>query len=235
MRFLTGILAAVILTGGSALAQTPATSAPKTPAPAHQPGTPAQPPAASAAPSASEAPPALEKPDPAKEAAIRHLMDLTQTSKLGDNIANYISGQVRSVMGRTLQKPDDLQKFMDAFTQKFTAAAPSSAVTDAQIPVYSHFFSMEDVEGLIKFYESPLGQRVVKTLPQVAQQTQQAGMQIDQKAAIEVLRSMSIEYPELKQMLPPEPGAAPPPGPAPAPGPGAGAAPSGPPPPPAEK
>ena len=235
MRFLTGILAAVILTGGSALAQTPATSAPKTPAPAHQPGTPAQPPAASAAPSASEAPPALEKPDPAKEAAIRHLMDLTQTSKLGDNIANYISRQVRSVMGRTLQKPDDLQKFMDAFTQKFTAAAPPSAVTDAQIPVYSHFFSMEDVEGLIKFYESPLGQRVVKTLPQVAQQTQQAGMQIDQKAAIEVLRSMSIEYPELKQMLPPEPGAAPPPGPAPAPGPGASAAPSGPPPPPAEK
>jgi hypothetical protein len=235
MRFLTGILAAVILTGGSALAQTPATSAPKTPAPAHQPGTPAQPPAASAAPSASEAPPALEKPDPAKEAAIRHLMDLTQTSKLGDNIANYISGQVRSVMGRTLQKPDDLQKFMDAFTQKFTAAAPPSAVTDAQIPVYSHFFSMEDVEGLIKFYESPLGQRVVKTLPQVAQQTQQAGMQIDQKAAIEVLRSMSIEYPELKQMLPPEPGAAPAPAPAPAPGPGASAAPSGPPPPPAEK
>ncbi len=235
MRFLTGILAAVILIGGSALAQTPATSAPKTPAPAHQPGTPAQPPAASAAPSASEAPPALEKPDPAKEAAIRHLMDLTQTSKLGDNIANYISGQVRSVMGRTLQKPDDLQKFMDAFTQKFTAAAPPSAVTDAQIPVYSHFFSMEDVEGLIKFYESPLGQRVVKTLPQVAQQTQQAGMQIDQKAAIEVLRSMSIEYPELKQMLPPEPGAAPAPAPAPAPGPGAGAAPSGPPPPPAEK
>ena len=93
MRFLTGILAAVILIGGSALAQTPATSAPKTPAPAHQPGTPAQPPAASAAPSASEAPPALEKPDPAKEAAIRHLMDLTQTSKLGDNIANYISGR----------------------------------------------------------------------------------------------------------------------------------------------
>ena len=230
MRFLTGILAAVVLAGGSALAQTPA-GAPKAPAP----GAPPQPPTASAPPSAPAPPPALEKADPAKEAAIRHLMDLTQTSKLGDNIANYISGQVRSVMGRTLQKPEDLQKFMDAFTQKFTAAAPSSAVTDAQIPVYSHFFSMEDIEALIKFYESPLGQRVVKTLPQVAQQTQQAGMQIDQKAAIEVLRSMSIEYPELKQMLPPEPGAAPPPGPAPAPGPGAGAAPSGPPPPPAEK
>ena len=93
--------------------------------------------------------------------------------------------------------------------QKFTAAAPPSAVTDAEIPVYSHFFSMEDIQGLIKFYESPLGQRVVKTLPQVAQQTQQAGVQMDQKAALDVLRSMSTEYPELKQLLPPEPGAAP--------------------------
>jgi hypothetical protein len=157
-------------------------------------------------------PPALEKPDPAKDAAIRHLMDLTQTSKLGENITNAITAQVRQVMGRSLQKPEDLQKFMDAFSQKFNAEAPPSAVTDAQIPVYSHFFSMDDIQGLIKFYESPLGQRVVKSLPQVAAQTQQAGVQLDQKAALDVLRSMSADYPELKQLLPPEPGAAPPAG-----------------------
>jgi hypothetical protein len=210
MRLLTGILAMAAFIAVPAWAQTPATGTPKAPAPAP-----------SASQGGSEAPAPLEKPDPAKETAIRHLMDLTQTSKLGDNISNYISGQVRSVMSRTLQKPDDLQKFMDAFTQKFTVAAPPSAVTDAQVPVYSHYFSMEDIQGLIKFYESPLGQRVVKTLPQVAQQTQQAGMQIDQKAAVDVLRGMSTEYPELKQMLPPEPGG--PPNPAP----GAGVAPGG--------
>ena len=50
-------------------------------------------------------------------------------------------------------------------------------------------------QGLIKFYESPLGQRVVKTLPEVVQNTQQTGVQMDQKAALEVLRSMSTEYP----------------------------------------
>jgi hypothetical protein len=77
---------------------------------------------------------------------------------------------------------------------------------------------MEDIQALIKFYESPLGQHVVKTLPQVAQQTQQAGVQMDQKAALDVLRSMSTDYPELKQLLPPEPGA-----PTPGAGPGAGA------------
>ena len=115
-------------------------------------------------------------------------------------------------MSRTIQQPDQLQKFMDAFTQKFQAAAPTSAVTDAEIPIYSHYFTMEDIQGLIKFYESPLGQRVVKSLPEVVQNTQQTGVQMDQKAALDVLRTMSTEYPELKQMLPPEPGATPPPG-----------------------
>jgi uncharacterized protein len=98
---------------------------------------------------------------------------------------------------------------MDAFSQKFAASAPSSAITDAQVPVYARFFSLDDIQGLIKFYESPLGQRVVKNLPQVVQQTQRAGVQIDQKAAIDVLRSMSDEYPELKPMLPPSSGVAP--------------------------
>jgi len=211
MKFSIGILAAIALIASSGLAQGVAAPAQQKTSPQHQPG--------GAAPSVppSPAPPPLEKPDPAKETAIRHLMDLTQTSKLGDNISSAITGQVRNVMSQKIQQPDQLQKFMDTFSQKFGVAAPTSAVVDAEIPVYSHYFSIEDIQGLIKFYESPLGQRVVKSLPEVVQQTQQAGVQLGQKAAIEVLRSMSTEYPDLKQMLPPEPGATPA-------GPGAGGA-----------
>jgi len=221
MRFSIGILAASMLMAGPVLAQTPATAPQPKPPAQHQPGT-----AAPGTNPAADAPgksPSLDKPDPAKEAAIRHLMEITQTSKLGDNISNAIAQQVRGVMSRAIQQPEDLQKFMDAFTQKFTAAAPSSAVTDAEIPVYAHYFTMEDIEGLIKFYESPLGQRVVKNLPEVVQNTQRTGVEMDQKAALEVLRSMSTEYPQLKQMLPPESGA----GPAPGPGTAPGAAPGG--------
>jgi len=114
-------------------------------------------------------------PDPAKEAAIRHLMDLTQTSKLGDNIQSYITDQVRTGLARAL-KPDTLPKFMDEFNQKFVSAAPASRVTDAIVPIYANAFSTEDIKGLIQFYESPLGQRVVKNLPTVDQQSQAAGV-----------------------------------------------------------
>jgi hypothetical protein len=130
-------------------------------------------------------------------------MDLTQTSKLGDNIQTYITNQVRTGLSRAL-KPDTLPKFMDEFNQKFVSAAPASGVTDAMVPIYAGAFSTEDIQGLIQFYESPLGQRVVKNLPTVDQQTQAVGVRIEQAAALTILRGMSEEYPELKQILPPE-------------------------------
>jgi hypothetical protein len=74
------------------------------------------------------------------------------------------------------------------------------------VPIYASAFSTEDIQGLIQFYESPLGQRVVKNLPAVDQQSQAAGVRIEQTAALTILRGMSEEYPELKQILPPEPG-----------------------------
>jgi hypothetical protein len=46
-------------------------------------------------------------------------------------------------------------------------------------------------------------------LPQVSQESQLAGVQLDQPIAIETLRSMETEYPQLKQMLPPDPSAPP--------------------------
>ncbi|MGA6961179.1 MAG: DUF2059 domain-containing protein, partial [Candidatus Acidiferrales bacterium] len=172
----------------------------------HMPGTPAQPGQKSADAGTAAA---LDKIDPAKEAAIRKLIEITEVSKIGDNISTALTNQVRNVMGRAIPA-EQLPKFMDTFTQKFTASAPSSAVTDAVVTVYAKHLSLEDVQELIKFYESPLGQRMVKTLPEVSQESEQAGAKIDQKAAIDTLRSMSEDYPQLKQMLPPEnPGAAP--------------------------
>ena len=211
MKLRTALIAAILCVAGPAMAQTqPGTTAP----PAHTPGT--------KAPAAASAPPdkPAEKLDAAKETAIRHLMDITETSKMGDNLNAAITRQVHEVMGKAIPQ-DQLPKFMDTFSQKFAVAAPSSAVTDSMVPVYAKNFTMEDIQGLIKFYESPLGQQVVKVMPGVVQQSQASGLAIDQKAAISTLRSMSEEYPQLKQMLPPDPSAPPEPAPStlsPAPG-----------------
>jgi hypothetical protein len=202
MKFTRAIVAAVCLAIPVA-AQAPAAGTPQKPPAQHQPGTPAQPAATPAQSSSATKTAPADKVDPAKEAAVRHLMEITQTSKLGDNIASFISNQVRSGISRGIA-PDALPKFMDSFNQKFAATGVASAVTNEMIPIYARAFSMEDIQGLIQFYESPLGQRVVKSLPEVVQESQAAGVQLEQSAALNVLKGMSDQYPELKQILPPD-------------------------------
>lgn len=215
MKIRAALITAVLCIAVPVGAQTPTPSMAQEPA-QHQPGIPAPPKPSQSAPDQTKKPEptatAAAKPDPAKEAAIRRLMELTQTSKLGDNIQSYITSQVRTGVGSAL-KADALSKFMDEFNQKLVSAAPASNVTDAMVPIYASAFSTEDIQGLIQFYESPLGQRVVKNLPAVDQQSQAAGVRIEQGAALAILRGMSQEYPELKQILPPEPGQPAPPAP----------------------
>lgn len=196
MKLRSLMIAAGLCIAGPALAQTPSGNLPKAPV-AHHHAAQAAEPAKAAGSKASTA----AKIDPAKEAAIRHLIDITETSKLGDSMSAYISNQVRTFMSHSMD-PAALPKFMDTFNQKFTASAPPQNITDAMVPIYDRAFSKEDIQGLVKFYESPLGQHVVKVLPQVVEDSQNTAAKMDQEAALNVLRGMSNDYPELKKILP---------------------------------
>jgi hypothetical protein len=216
MKLLTAVIAGLLCAAGPALAQAPASSTQPTLAPHATPGQ-----AAPAKPATQTPPAPAEKIDPAKDAAIRHLMDVTETSKMGANIANYITGKVHDGAGRSIPA-DQLPKFMDTFSQKFTAGIPPTAVNDAIVAIYAKHFSLDDIQALTKFYESPIGQRIVKEMPDVDQQMAVAGQQIETAVALTALRSMMDEYPQLKQMLPPDSSAPAPSGaPAPAPAPAA--------------
>jgi hypothetical protein len=175
-----------------------------------QPGTPATPPpqhipgqTGAKAPEATPADKPAEKLDPAKEAAIRHLMDITETSKLGENMNAAVIRQVHDFISQALPQ-EQVPKFMDTFSQKYTASAPTGPVTDAMVPIYARNFTMEEIQQLTKFYESPLGQHLVKVMPKVVGESQAAGARIDQPLAVAALRSMETDYPQIKQMLPAE-------------------------------
>ena len=217
MKLRTAVIAGLLCAAGPALAQAPASSTQPALAPHATPGQAAPAKPAAQTPAAQNPPAPAEKIDPAKDAAIRHLMDVTETSKMAANIANYITGKVHDGAGRTIPA-DQLPKFMDTFSQKFSAGLPPTAVNDAIVAVYAKHFSLDDIQALTKFYESPIGQRIVKEMPDVDQQMAVAGQQIETAVALSALRSMMDEYPQLKQMLPPD-SSAPAPSGAPAPAP----------------
>jgi len=201
MKFCHAFIVGAVLVAGPALGQTPAQTQPVQ----HQPGVPAAQPAQQMKPQVLPASPSqpAEKVDPEKEKAIRHLMDLNGSSKLADNMTEAMAFQVKTAMSRNLSA-DRLQKFMDDFNQKLNSRSPANEVASAEVSTYSQHFTMEDLKGMIQFYESPVGQRMAKALPVVMQESQKSAADIERNAALETLRNMTDDYPELKTMLPGE-------------------------------
>jgi hypothetical protein len=154
-------------------------------------------------------------------------MEVTGSGKLGEEIMNLLLQQVRTGMSRTITQDQRMEGFMTTFSKEFQARVTPEKIEDAIIPIYSQHLSLEDIQSLTRFYQTPAGQHVIQALPQIVQESQAVGAQMGQKAALETLRGMSVQYPELKQILPPDDSAAPAGAAVPAPTPNAAPATSG--------
>jgi hypothetical protein len=136
-------------------------------------------------------------------------MEVTGSAKLGDEVGSYLVGQVHDGAVRGITPDARFQKFMDTFNKEFASRYSSSEVMERAVAIYAAHLSIEDIQAISQFYESPAGQRMIQALPQIVQESQAAGVQIGQKAAMDSLRTMTADYPELKDMLPPDSGAGP--------------------------
>lgn len=168
---------------------------------------------------ATGAPPAAAAPapvDPAKAAVVRQLMSVTGSGKLGEEYVDLITERVRQVVSPAIPDPQRLQQFMDAFTKNFSTRITAAQVNDAQVPIYASHLSTEDLQALLNFYQTAAGQRILKALPQIVQESQGAAANMVQPAAMDTLRQMGSQYPEVNPILQ-EQGAARPPASVPAP------------------
>lgn len=64
-----------------------------------------------------------------------------------------------------------------SYWQNFIDASGTEQLMDKMVPVYQKHFTAEDVAGLLKFYKSPLGQKVISQMPV----TMAEGMKIGQQ------------------------------------------------------
>ena len=149
-----------------------------------------------------EATPAAPRPriDPAKEADIRRLMEVTGAQERGKQVESLMLQQLRPLIEKSLPPGDRTQKIVGIFLEKFQARFRGTDMLEPIVPIYDKYLTDDDIRGLIQFYESPLGQRVIKILPQVTQESFAAGVALGRKIVSDILGDMSQEYPELKQL-----------------------------------
>jgi len=58
------------------------------------------------------------------------------------------------------------------------------------VPVYQKHFSVEDIRELIKFYESPIGQKLAVKTPLITQESMQVGQQWGMKIGQDFVKKM---------------------------------------------
>jgi uncharacterized protein len=114
-----------------------------------------------------------------KEAKIRQLMELTGASKLGQQVMNQ--------MLTTFQ-----QKFPDfppQMAEEFQRAFHADSLVSIIVPIYAKYFTDADIDGLIAFYGTETGKKLITVMPDMTREIQtistewgrQIGMQIGEK------------------------------------------------------
>ncbi|EIM01444.1 hypothetical protein UUC_11454 [Rhodanobacter denitrificans] len=97
-------------------------------------------------------------------------------------------GQMNTQMATLMQQK--LPCVPAAYWQGFVDGDGAAAVTQRMVPVFQRHFSGEEVDGLLKFYRSPLGQKVLTEMPASVAEAVQAGRQWGQERTRTMLQEL---------------------------------------------
>lgn len=126
---------------------------------------------------------AMASSAPATEDQVRQLMEVVGLGKM----LLQMNTQAVTTLEQSMPcvKPEFWQNYMDANqTQLFIGRL---------VPVWQRHFTSDEMNGLLKFYRSPLGQKVITEMPTTMAEANQAGQQWSHERSDQMVN-------ELKQM-----------------------------------
>jgi len=134
------------------------------------------------------------------EAQVRQLMDVFGVGRM----LSQMNTQMAGVMSR------QLPCVPASYWQGFVDANGTRDLTNRMVPIYQRHFTAEDIDGLLKFYRSPLGQKVITQMPATMAEGMQIGQQWGKQRAQGMLADLQKKGTiDAQGRCPASPGAAP--------------------------
>lgn len=145
---------------------------------------------------------AQEKPiDPEKAQNIQRLLQLTGAEKLQKSMAEQMINLLRPTLLKAGGSDEKAQKVLNRFSELLVEEFQKANFIDLTTEIYDKYFTNDDIKGLIAFYETPIGQKAIGLLPTVSQESVKRGAELGQAAATRAVSRLTIEFPELKNVL----------------------------------
>ena len=142
-----------------------------------------------------------KKIEPAKEADIRKLLKVTGTAALLEQTMQTMEKNVKPMMTQALPAGEYREKLVDLFFDKFHAKLDLQKFLDLAVPIYDKYLSDEEIKGLIQFYQTPLGQKALKALPQLTEELGEAGRKMGETLGRESMMEVLAEHPEIEKAM----------------------------------
>ncbi len=96
---------------------------------------------------------------------INQLLELTGSGKMAIQMMDQIMGSFKTTHSKTSED----------FLKEFKKEVKAEDLTNMIIPIYDKHYTESDIDQLIAFYNSPIGKKMISTMPQVIQESMVVG------------------------------------------------------------
>ncbi|HYS54824.1 MAG TPA: DUF2059 domain-containing protein [Thermoanaerobaculia bacterium] len=118
-----------------------------------------------------------------KRETIRTLLDIMGVARLADAMIDQMFTQFAK------NTPSVPLKAWNRLRSRMKGAELIELMT----PVYDKYYTLEDLEAMIAFYRTPVGQKVVRTLPDVSREGFQVGQEWGRRKGEQVMKELRSE------------------------------------------
>ena len=137
---------------------------------------------------------------PASKEDIERYLTAMDTPEMMKNVMAAMTQQMHKIVHEQAQKQPNLPADFEARTDKMLDDMfkdfPVQELIDVMVPVYQKHLTKGDVDGLVAFYTSPTGKKVLKEMPAMMQESMQAASGVAQKLMAEANERVKIQIAE---------------------------------------
>jgi len=141
------------------------------------------------------------KIDPQKEADIRRLLQVMCAQTTMAQAMADMETNIRPLLMSSLPAGEYRDRLIQLFFDKFHSKVDPQEMLGLAVPVYDKYLSDADIKTLIEFYSSPVGQKMVKVLPNIMSESGERGRQWGERIGRESMVEVLQEHPELQQAM----------------------------------
>jgi hypothetical protein len=94
--------------------------------------------------------------------------------------------------------PEQLAQ-VDKFAENLFKDMPVGEMVDAMIPIYQKHLTKEDLDGILAFYASPIGQKLQREQPAMTQESMQVGGEIGRRRIGAMIQQMDAFVAKMAQ------------------------------------